>query len=174
MDKPHDYTLDWSSRVRARSANIKGGNTALQVIEQARSRALQALQAKKSAKLVTIVSQDLLEKVGPEALTHQMRMLAGEAMAEAVERHWKIGVRTSASPKIKGDPVFSSGTSFRLSLSAPQNNDSPMSDADLNSDRGISAATLKRLLGTLTSNELDLVIALANVEQQSRAASAAS
>jgi len=107
-------TFQWPSRILKRTASTPGGNVLLRLAEERGRIAEMRRLILAGQKPVITFSGELAEDLGLEAARHHgLRQLAGEVTAFMVES--ELGaVRSSGSRVILDDPVFTSGTPFKL------------------------------------------------------------
>ncbi|MER9712746.1 hypothetical protein NKJ13_21120 [Mesorhizobium sp. M0174] len=106
--------FDWPKRIRTRASRLPHGEALLILAEESETLPEMRRLIVNGEKPVTAFSGEMIERFGEaEAQHHPLRQLAGEVAAYLVES--QLGaVRASGSRNIVDDPVFSSGTPFRI------------------------------------------------------------
>lgn len=107
---------DWPPRIRSRAANLPGGDVLMRIAEDPDGSVLNDMRATilDGGKPVEAFSRPLIRELGSDgAADRGLRQLAGEIAAFLAET--RLGaVRASGSRKISGDPLFTSGTPYKL------------------------------------------------------------
>lgn len=106
--------IQWPSRILKRAASIPGGTVLLEIAERPHVPDDMRSIILDGGKPVEALSDHLVEALGLEAARlDSLRQLAGEATAHIAETLLSA-VRSSGSRVIKGNPVFASGTPYKL------------------------------------------------------------
>jgi hypothetical protein len=151
--------INWPIRILARSQRLPGGAALLKICE--RDEVLREFQARMrvGAKPVTALSAPLLKELPEEQVrAHPFKQLAGEATAFVCESILHA-VRGTGGRAILGDPLFSSGTSFRER--------GTVQPPDV--DEGASClAILQGMLATMSDGSLAILATSVAAEQENR------